>query len=84
MSAPITVTRAQVAAAQLQIELADELGETVTPAVRAIANARPSSSLTPRNPAEAMKSGRATLADMAAYLESIGIVPATNTRGPAA
>ena len=83
MSVQITVTRAQVAAAQLQLELADELGETVTPAIRAIADARQLAASTARNPSEA-KSGRATLADPAAHLQSTGIAPATNTRGPAA
>lgn len=39
MSAHMTVTPAQVAAAQLQLELAAELGEEVSPAVRAIAQA---------------------------------------------
>ena len=44
MSPHMTVTHAQVAAAQLQIELAAELGEEVSPAVRAIAQATRSSS----------------------------------------
>ena len=39
MSPHMTVTHAQVAAAQLQIELAAELGEEVSPAVRAIVQA---------------------------------------------
>lgn len=37
----LVVTPAQVIAAQLQLDLADELGETVSPLVRAIAAAQP-------------------------------------------
>ena len=48
MSAHMTVTPAQVAAAQLQIELAAELGEEVSPAVRAIAQATRISAPPPR------------------------------------
>jgi hypothetical protein len=39
MTSHLIVTPAQVIAAQLQLELAEELGETVSPLVRAIAGA---------------------------------------------
>jgi hypothetical protein len=60
VNAHITVTSAQVAAAQLQIELAAELGEEVSPAVRAIAQAtrtaapRPRGSRTALDPEQAV------------------------------
>ncbi len=40
MTSQLTVTPAQVLAAQLQLRLADEIGETVSPLVRAIAKAK--------------------------------------------